>query len=255
MGTLIINPLRLWTPTFISTTLWLDAQDLSTITLNGTTVSQWDDKSGNGQHATQTLLTKQPTVQTINEHSAIYFDGIDDSMIIPSQPFIFGSISIFAIWDIYNTGFVYGTDNTEAESRIYISKLECVTGRLDGQQADYIRFNEYNDTTRISVQESTNLNSLYNSYLYRNGILQGSRLNRVIRVIDISNMRLGCRASLGTESVFSNSNIGEIIIINNNGSQLSSDTRQKVEGYLAHKWNLTINLPINNPYKNIPPYV
>lgn len=51
---------RLWTPTVIQTALWLDANDASTITLNGSTVSQWSDKSGNGRHATQAVAVNQP---------------------------------------------------------------------------------------------------------------------------------------------------------------------------------------------------
>jgi hypothetical protein len=32
-------------------------------------------------------------------------------------------------------------------------------------------------------------------------------------------------------------------------SMLSTLDRQKVEGYLAHKWGLTANLPGDHPYK------
>lgn len=53
---------RLWTPTVLGSalSLWLDAADASTITLNGSTVSQWNDKSGNGRHATQATAANQP---------------------------------------------------------------------------------------------------------------------------------------------------------------------------------------------------
>lgn len=40
--------------------LWVDASDVSTITLNGSNVSEWRDKSGNGVHATQTTFVNQP---------------------------------------------------------------------------------------------------------------------------------------------------------------------------------------------------
>jgi hypothetical protein len=49
-----------WTPAQIPTSLWLDATDTSTITLNGSTVSQWNDKSGNGRNATQATAANQP---------------------------------------------------------------------------------------------------------------------------------------------------------------------------------------------------
>lgn len=49
-----------WTPAQIPTALWLDANDTSTITLNGSTVSQWNDKSGNGRNAVQATAANQP---------------------------------------------------------------------------------------------------------------------------------------------------------------------------------------------------
>jgi len=47
--------------------LWLDASDLSTITMDGSNyVSQWDDKSGNGNDATQTNATYRPIYDDTN---------------------------------------------------------------------------------------------------------------------------------------------------------------------------------------------
>lgn len=51
--------------------LWLDASDLSTITESGGAVSQWDDKSGNANHATQgtgaaQLTTGASTLNSLN---------------------------------------------------------------------------------------------------------------------------------------------------------------------------------------------
>jgi len=57
-----------WTPTNIATTSWYDASDASTITETGGAVSQWADKSGNGNDATQGTGANQPTidVRTLN---------------------------------------------------------------------------------------------------------------------------------------------------------------------------------------------
>lgn len=50
-----------WTPAAIPTALWLDASDAGTITLNGATVSQWADKSGNSANALQSTAANQPS--------------------------------------------------------------------------------------------------------------------------------------------------------------------------------------------------
>lgn len=60
--------------------LWLDASDLSTITESGGAVSQWSDKSGNGNHATQGTGAAQPltNANTMNGKNVITFDSTDD---------------------------------------------------------------------------------------------------------------------------------------------------------------------------------
>jgi hypothetical protein len=58
--------------------LWLDASDQSTMTLNGTTVSEWRSKAGSAA-LTQATGSAQPTL-TANYHagrSALTFDGND----------------------------------------------------------------------------------------------------------------------------------------------------------------------------------
>ena len=54
-------PASPWSPAEITTSVWLDAADASTITADGNGVSQWDDKSGNDHHAVQTNNTYKPT--------------------------------------------------------------------------------------------------------------------------------------------------------------------------------------------------
>lgn len=44
--------------------LWLDASDASTIVASGGSVSQWGDKSGSNNHATQATTANQPTTGT-----------------------------------------------------------------------------------------------------------------------------------------------------------------------------------------------
>ena len=48
-------------PSISACTLWLDAADSNTITLNGSNVSQWNDKSGNDNHLLQGTADNQPT--------------------------------------------------------------------------------------------------------------------------------------------------------------------------------------------------
>ena len=53
-------PAKAWTPAQLPTAIWLDATDSGTITLNGATISQWNDKSGNGRDVLQSTAANQP---------------------------------------------------------------------------------------------------------------------------------------------------------------------------------------------------
>jgi hypothetical protein len=69
-----------WTPLELSPDLWLDAADTTTITASSGSVSQWNDKSGNGRNFTQGTGGNQPTTgtRTLNGLNVLDFDGTDD---------------------------------------------------------------------------------------------------------------------------------------------------------------------------------
>jgi hypothetical protein len=61
--------------------------------------------------------------------------------------------------------------------------------------------------------------------------------------------------TIGTDRNFTgriwNGDICDVIYLEN---QLTEEEYYKATGYLAHKRNLTANLPVTHPYKNTPPY-
>jgi hypothetical protein len=73
---------------------WYDPSDLSTlfkgdagtdpVTADGDAVSRMLDKSGRGNHATQTTVAKRPLYRTAAGLSWLEFDGTADSMITPT---------------------------------------------------------------------------------------------------------------------------------------------------------------------------
>lgn len=65
---------------------WYDAYDAATITHSGGSVSQWDDKSGYGNHATQGTGSLQPTTGTRSQNSlnVIDFDNRTEELNLPS---------------------------------------------------------------------------------------------------------------------------------------------------------------------------
>jgi|GEM_PF-1666807 len=64
--------------------VWL-AGDLSPRTMNGSDVSQWDDLSGNGNHATQVTGSAQPSLGAVAGLPALVFDGVSEYMTVASD--------------------------------------------------------------------------------------------------------------------------------------------------------------------------
>jgi hypothetical protein len=236
----------LWTPAQISTALWLDAADASTLTLNGSTVSQWADKSGNGRNVVQAVASSQPTsnARTLNGLNVLDFNS---DFLRYSTPFV----TINTPWLVYS---VITFDNFTSNP-VYIG--------LKGAQITHMGYTVggniqvYNDTigtvalagsvitantpALVGVQyDTTNLTGLYN------GAAQGSPA--VTLPADTEFFNIGNHSN-GISNPFDGT-IGEIVFIQ---SAVSLSNRQKLEGYLAWKWGLQANLPAGHPYKNAPP--
>lgn len=78
-------------PPFPSSTLAAYLSIAECVTLNGSTVAEWQDISGNDYHMTQATSSKQPTWYESGDNHEIRTDGVDDIMFTPamtvSQPF------------------------------------------------------------------------------------------------------------------------------------------------------------------------
>ena len=93
-----------WTPAALSLDLWLEARS-GTFSDAGTTpavdtdpVYQWNDLSGNANHAVQITLGNRPTLQTASGFKVVRADGTDDLMTLTSTiNFSTGPFTVVAI--------------------------------------------------------------------------------------------------------------------------------------------------------------
>ena len=105
-------------PTSISgCLLWVDANDEDTITHTSGKVSQWNDKSGNNHHLTQSTGTYQPTYSQNLFNPYIEFDGTDN--VIANQ-----DTNLINVSDGNNTMFVVFESDVTTKS----SSGDCVAG-------------------------------------------------------------------------------------------------------------------------------
>lgn len=221
--------------------LWLDANDSSTITLNGSTVSQWDDKSGNNYHVSQGTASNQPTYVTsvLNSKNIVRFDGVNDIISNASAQPVAGSASrtIFYVFSCNSTfngsnqeyGLYFGLASPANGGVIAISQ-ELAVRVSNG----YRVFNQSNDDGShaiiSAVQNGTNVS---NYSMWKNG----SALSATSTVSRALNIEAGI--SVGAHPAISNwldGDIAEVIVYS---SALSTSDRESIESYLSDKWGIT----------------
>ena len=250
-----------WTPAEIDTALWLDAADASTITESGGAVSQWDDKSGNGRNATQSTPSNQPIFSAtgLNNKQSINFDGDGDNLILPTG-FLNGSPSISVAFVML--GPLQDNDAIFGPSTSNSTGLEMVYANV----ASYPTLLRVNGTNKIttglwSTNSQPSISTIQANSSLTSGWLNGSAVNAVDST-GISALNFNGVYSLGTyaNNVSAANNSGLTVSANMNMSEFvisesvwSTADRQKIEGYLAHKWGLTANLPAGHPYKTVEP--
>ena len=257
---------RPWTPANITTALWLDAADASTITTVSGAVSQWNDKSENGRNATQGTAGNRPAYSStgFNSRPGVSFDGTDDFMSIGG-----GTIS--------GTGYHYAMAIKPGAAAITSVDGDAVFWLQNAYNANGFLHILYRSNIaskfRTSINSdgvATNINTKYlttdattseqilayggpSTNLRLNGTLQanGSDIATVANTISYS----GLAAEIGRYYVTTGYNgafdIAEFVLI----SSPSNNDILKLEGYLAHKWGLTANLPNDHPYKTTAPAV
>ena len=244
-----------WTPSLIQTALWLDAADANTITLNGSTVSQWNDKSGSGRNATQNAAANQPVYSTnsINSLSAVTFDGINDFLNLPDNTIPSGdsSYSMFVVvkWNSTVPQFVIGTGlSAGAATDNYLAAI-VTTPAIFGSWWQNYGLQISSIALGVEMYGAIYDNTISTISGNKNG---GSITSGVIAVDRNSATTNNIIGAFSNGATPLNGALAETIITNN---AITTADRQRLEGYLAWKWGFEANLPSGHPYKLLPPTV
>jgi hypothetical protein len=261
--------MNLWTPPSLGAELkmWLDAKHYASLTFNGSTISQWDDRSGTGNHVSNATPASQPLYQAtgFNNQPALYFDNTDDFLGKSSVIGVPNTSDLFyaAVFRI-NAGagqwrWIVGhrsSANTATNGSIGIQR-----GGADTQIGTH---NTDVSDTRIKV-DVTSLTADRLATMGRSGGTVGNGGTVTLTATGASGNYLTSATQSWTSSSGSflqiggrqqsatgwcDSVISEVIVCSRN---LTTEEREKVEGYLAHKWSITGGLPAAHPYKTTPP--
>lgn len=246
---LLSNQSRAFTPTDIpGLALWLDASDASSITLDGSNmVEQWNDKSGNGKHATQALILNRPSgTATINGLGAIGFDGTNDCLQVASLA-LPSSITVFLVYT-----------QTNSTTKPFLIEHSADTNSNDG-------FFFYGANPSTTIRRSSSINSNTPSpqtptqgtaarqatFMFDRTLAADGKIARFWRDGTESTMTpsgtnsgvtVASSTATTTLNIGSRNNgvavpfqglLGDVLVYD---SALSSTNRQAVEAYLKAKW-------------------
>jgi hypothetical protein len=243
-----------WTPLAINTIAWYDAADKFSIISSGNIISQVNDKTGNGYNLTipSGKLGPKTGTRVLNSLNVIEWDTplqlLKNSSFSHDQSSTALCIAIIFKADYDNNqDFLFaGTDDVTAGDRMAIRRLhtnnsvQILGGSGTGSN---IAIGSGQDTA-IEGQNYlvvAKLNSTFSTIRLNGSLIKTGDIGTNV----LSSLRMGGNG-IGSQNI--NGYMAEFFMF------LDTDQQEKVEGYLAHKWSLTSNLPGNHPYKTYWPF-
>lgn len=228
--------------------LWLDGADPLTITLSGSNVTSWTDKSGNGNTASNFAGTI-----TYSSNSLV-FSGTEImntplSSVLTNQS-MFCVLSYDASTSIQNV-LSFRHTGTQTQLPGYSTRLSNRQQNVTMWGGTLIMNGATISTTTPFMYGAT-ISAGGASFLYSNGTQSGTRASGTTSPTGTGTVTIGnyvrpaaLGGTVGDEPL--RGRIYEIVLYN---VILTSTQRQQVEGYLAAKWGLRSTLPSTHLIKN-----
>ncbi|KPJ66516.1 MAG: hypothetical protein AMJ43_07740 [Coxiella sp. DG_40] len=202
--------------------IWLDASDESTITESSNLVSSWDDKSDQGNNATQTNETNKPTYDSVNQ--SINFDGSDNYLDITG--ILTTDYTIFCVLTNNDTSGVAG---------LYCDK----TAFQRGLYFDVGKAAIYNGSTAVKDTDQSTGKNLYTAYYSSSATTAKMSVNGTVKASNTSYAAYTPSVSDSIGRFGSGSywlgNMHELVVYD---SSLSDGQISSIESYLNTKWGL-----------------
>lgn len=246
-----------WTPLDLSPDAWFDASDSDTITID-TGVSEWQDKSGNDRHVTQSFAAWQPALQAadLNGKDTIRFAG--DMLSHPAFSNDLGYFTAFVVMkpdSEVSNGIVFARYNPTSSNRVgqYAEDYYNTLNTLINNSAGSGKQGRFTGTSTAWFQCVTVAQEDNQLKAYVDGVVGAmiGDLSPGPRVTALSTLDIGGGNSVSSITNPFNGNIAEVILFQR---ELSDTDRQQVEGYLAWKWGMEGNLPSGHPYETEWPF-
>lgn len=230
----------IWTPAKITTIGWWDASDANSITDSGGDVSKIDDKSGKDFHLSEGVGSNQPKTNQRTFNGLNVLDHEDTTQRLSNENWTSPS-------DDLTLFIVAGVDAISGATQSMMS-IGSGGGGTNRYGYDALNTSQFNSRMRLSFQGNPNaINTPHNGpSVYSNtfdrtndsiyGHVDGNAWigpqNYLAATLDVDNVRIGVFRGYdnnqGIDGFW-----GEYIVVND----ISEETRQLIEGYLAVKWS------------------
>ena len=258
---------NLWQPTQVSgLQLWLDAADRSSLILSGTTVTQWNDKSGNARNFSQGTLANCPSYTTYLSYPSIRFTGANSQSLSNNyiQTGNGGRHTYLVFVDISTSANIYGNpvmffmaDGNSTQGGDWRAAFDGANQYLSiDVSAGAKTMSTSPNVTSMRTQLTMGLwgmatgAKVSQSYVYGNGTAFNTQVIAFSQDPNINTQNNPPTRIGGGQTGYATFVLYEALHYN---VELTTSQRQQVEGYLAWKWGLVSSLPSNHPYKKWPP--
>lgn len=206
---------------------WLDAGVSSAITFNGSTISQINDRSGNGRNATQAVAARQPTYSATaaNGRPAIEFNGTN---LLTSEWAFTNTVTVFAVArNIGNSFAGYFQRGSAVNDRHagYRNSSAIWARRGSGNETSIAHTSTAHDIIQWSFTASL-------SRVFLNGVQSADNTSSASFAADARALRVG---ALSDGSFNMNGSIAEFLYYD---ATLTAAEASAVRRYLGQKYNI-----------------
>jgi len=229
---------------------WWDARETSTVTVSGGKVSSIAGRNGTPA-LTQATAAAQPSYPgNINGRSAVAFSGAQGLSV--SQNTTGVAVTVMCVVWMQNAGDSYGRIYSVANggAEDFNNQTSFSTTRFNGTSDLFFARNNVFKQVPFGYDNAGIIATIYdgaNGVFYTNGTVAATQAETSLLNSNMLSVGRGVNGNDRWAGMF-----GEMVKTN---TALSTNDRQKLEGYLAHGWGTQAMLPAGHPYRNSPPTV
>ena len=259
-------PPAAWDPsTDITSAIWFDASDTSSYTLSGSNVTAVTDKAGNATVTVNGTPNVSTTLDSKNTFTFVPDEDLTTDEVAQASSGNHWAIGLMQ-WNTRNDtqDSFWSLETTSSPKRDYA--ISAGTSNFDGElDLDALSSNRISST--IGNKQDFDSGIAQNTWVIIGAIFNKTGNQIAVRVNGLdkftpvndydnslqTNMDLRIMRNRANERM--GGKMAEFFTVAGVPGTGGTDITDviKAEGYLAHKWGLTANLPVSHPYKSSAP--